>query len=168
LIVDIWYQGFVRMNAGVEWAIHCCVDLALTGPELAVSAARFAARYDLPAAYLNKQLQALVRAGILTSTPGPRGGFRLARRPSRISLLDVVVAIEGADDAFQCTQILNAVPGADPSVDYQKYCLVSKAMRSAELVYRRELRAQTIAHLKAAVEHRTPDAPTLTRRSLTT
>lgn len=155
------------MNAGVEWAVHCCVDLAITGQDQAVSAARFAARYGLPAAYLNKQLQALVRAGILTSTPGPRGGFRLARRPSKITLLDVIVAIEGADDAFQCTQILKATPGADPSLDYQSYCLVSKAMRAAELVYRRELKAQTIAHLKAAVERRTPNAPTLTRRSLT-
>ena len=49
---------------------------------------------DLPPAYLNKQLQALVRAGILSSTPGPRGGFRLARRLEDISVLDVVVAGE--------------------------------------------------------------------------
>lgn len=61
----------------------------------AVSAARLAAWHDLPAAYLNKQLQALARAGIVTSTPGPRGGFRLARPLDAISLMDVVAAVEG-------------------------------------------------------------------------
>ncbi|WP_240802579.1 Rrf2 family transcriptional regulator [Streptomyces sp. A0642] len=40
-------------------------------------------------------MQALVRAGILSSTPGARGGFQLARLPERITLMDVVTAIEG-------------------------------------------------------------------------
>lgn len=64
----------MRMSEGVEWAIHSCLNLTWLEPGEAVTAARMAAFYALPAAYLNKQLQALARAGILTSTPGPRGG----------------------------------------------------------------------------------------------
>ncbi|WP_280206483.1 Rrf2 family transcriptional regulator, partial [Nocardia cyriacigeorgica] len=37
--------------------------------------------------------------------PGARGGFELARRPERITLMDVVSAIEGPDEAFRCTEI---------------------------------------------------------------
>lgn len=100
------------MSEGVEWALHSCVNLAWSGPDRAVSAARLAAWHDLPAAYLNKQLQALARAGIVSSTPGPRGGFRLARPLDAISLMDVVAAVEGPDEAFRCAEIRQQGPGS--------------------------------------------------------
>ncbi len=151
------------MNEGVEWALHSCVNLCFI-PGEAVTAKRLAAFYELPTAYLNKQLQALTRAGILSSTSGPKGGFQLARRPEKISLLDVVVAIDGADDAFRCTEILKAGPGADSKADYRKICLVSQAMHKAELTYRRELSGQTIADIVAQVEQTYPDTAGNTRR----
>ncbi|TDU90728.1 BadM/Rrf2 family transcriptional regulator [Kribbella voronezhensis] len=152
----------MKMNEGVEWALHSCVNLCFI-PGEAVTAKRLAAFYDLPAAYLNKQLQALAKAGILSSTSGPKGGFQLARRPDKITLLDVVIAIDGADDAFRCTEILHAGPGADPKADYRKTCLVSQAMRKAELTYRRELASQTIADIVAQVESTYPDSADNTR-----
>lgn len=157
----------MKMNEGVEWALHSCVNLTWVDGDRAVAAARLAAFYELPAAYLNKQLQALARAGILTSTSGPRGGFRLARAPERITLMDIVTAIEGPEDAFRCTEILRKGPGGDPSVDYRATCLVSQAMGRADLAWRRELASQTVADLKASVEATYPDAPERTRRRLT-
>lgn len=150
------------MNEGVEWAMHSCVNLSWL-PGEAVTAKRLAAFYDLPTAYLNKQLQALTRAGILSSVSGPKGGFQLARDPRNITLLDIVVAIDGADDAFRCTEILKHGPGADPRADYREICLVSQAMRAAELNYRRELAGQTIADIAARVEAQSPAAPANTR-----
>ncbi|MDX3000966.1 Rrf2 family transcriptional regulator [Kribbella solani] len=154
------------MNEGVEWAMHSCVNLSWM-PGAAVTAKRLAAFYDLPTAYLNKQLQALTRAGILTSVSGPKGGFQLARDPKNISLLDIVVAIDGPDEAFRCTQILKAGPAADPKVDYTKACLISQAMRSAELTYRRELSSQSIADIAARVVTYTPGAPDNVRNHFT-
>lgn len=153
----------MRMNEGVEWAIHSCLNLTWLEPGEAVTAARLAAYYELPAAYLNKQLQALARAGILTSTPGPRGGFRLARSPQDISLLDVVTAIEGPEEAFRCEQILKKGPGEHEGVDYRRRCFVSQAMRRAEMAWRRELAGQTLADLRSTVEHRLPSVPGETR-----
>jgi Rrf2 family protein len=146
------------MNEGVEWAMHSCVNLSWV-PGEAVTAKRLAAFYSLPTAYLNKQLQALTRAGILTSVSGPKGGFQLARDPWNITLLDIVVAIDGADEAFRCTEILKEGPGADPKADYTKICLISQAMRAAELTYRRELASQTIADIAERVVSLTPQAP---------
>ncbi len=153
----------MKMNEGVEWAMHSCVNLSWL-PGEAVTAKRLAAFYDLPTAYLNKQLQALTRAGILSSVSGPRGGFQLARDPRDISLLDIVVAIDGGEDAFRCAEILKDGPGADPQADYRKICLVSQAMRAAELNYRRELAGQSIADIVTRVEEQFPTTPEDTRR----
>src|SRR5687768_17117966 len=123
----------MKMNEGVEWALHSCVNLCWI-PGETVTAKKLAAFYELPTAYLNKQLQALSRAGIMSSTSGPKGGFQLAKRPEEITLLDVVVAIDGPENAFRCTQILKAGPGADPKADYRKTCLIAGSMRQAEVV----------------------------------
>lgn len=152
----------MKMNEGVEWALHSCVNLCFI-PGEAVTAKRLAAFYNLPTAYLNKQLQALTRAGILTSTSGPKGGFQLARRPDKISVLDVATAIDGPEDAFRCTQILKDGPGADPQADYRKICVVSQSMRKAELTYRRELAGKTIADLVNQVETSYPETADNTR-----
>ncbi|MEV6969538.1 Rrf2 family transcriptional regulator [Hamadaea sp. NPDC051192] len=147
------------MSEGVEWAVHSCLNLTWLPSGQAVPAAKLAAFYGLPAAYLNKQLQALARAGIVTSASGPRGGFQLARSPETITLLDIVVAIEGADAAFRCEQLLKQGPGADSTVDYRQSCLVSQAMSRADLAWRKELAGQTLAGLKTQVEQRYPATP---------
>src|SRR5690606_15711368 len=95
----------MKMGEGVEWSLHCCVTLTWAEEHWPVPIARLAAWFDLPVEYLKKRLQALVRAGILTSAPGVRGGFGLARPPEQITLLDVVTAIEGGTDPFRCTEI---------------------------------------------------------------
>jgi Rrf2 family protein len=147
----------MKMNEGVEWATHCCLNLSWAEPQR-VTAAKLAAFYDLPTAYLNKQLQALARAGIVSSTSGPRGGFQLARSPQNISLLDVMVAIEGAELAFRCTDIRQHGPagGMGTAADFRRPCAVSHAMRGAELTWRRELAAVTIADIAATVEGNNP------------
>ncbi|WP_129841652.1 Rrf2 family transcriptional regulator [Streptomyces sp. RFCAC02] len=153
----------MRMSEGVEWALHSCLNLTWVEPGEARTAARLAAFYDLPAAYLNKQLQALARAGIVTSTPGPRGGFRLARPPERITVLDVVTAIEGPGDAFRCSGLLRNGPEGRDDVDYARSCHVSQTMRRAELAWRRELAGQTLADLRDDVERSHPGTPARTR-----
>jgi Rrf2 family protein len=153
----------MRMSEGVEWALHSCLNLTWAEPGEAMTAARLAAFYDLPAAYLNKQLQALARAGILSSSPGPRGGFRLARVPERITLLDVVTAIEGGVEAFRCTQVLRQGPDGREDVDYGALCVISQSMRRAELAWRKELAGTTLADIRATVEERHPGTPERTR-----
>ncbi|MFC7534510.1 RrF2 family transcriptional regulator [Actinoplanes sp. GCM10030250] len=149
----------MKMSEGVEWALHTCLNLTWSPDDQAVPAGKLAAFYELPPAYLNKQMQALARAGIVTSTPGPRGGFRLARGPERITLLDVVVAIEGAEEAFRCNELLKKGPGADPGVDYRQACRISQAMRRADLAWRKELAGVTLADIKASVEEQHPATP---------
>ncbi|MFI6395171.1 RrF2 family transcriptional regulator [Nonomuraea sp. NPDC050547] len=146
----------MRMNEGVEWALHSCVNMTWLDPEEAITAKKLAAFYELPAAYLNKQLQSLVKAGILTSISGPRGGFRLARRPDQITLLDIVTAIEGREDAFRCEGILRKGPGGRDDVDYRAHCEISVAMRQADLAWRTSLAGRTVADIAATVQRKHP------------
>lgn len=54
-----------------------------------------AKEYGIPLEYLLKILQQLVKANVLRSKRGPRGGFSLARIPKKISLIDIVESVEG-------------------------------------------------------------------------
>lgn len=154
----------MRMSEGVEWALHSCLNLAWIGPERAVTAARLAAYHELPAAYLNKQLQALSRAGILGSVSGPKGGFRLARPLDRITLMDVVAAIEGPEEAFRCSEIRQQGPGAGPAGTSTAACAIAEAMAKAELAWRRELAARTLDDIRLQAERQAPTAPDRIRR----
>lgn len=52
-------------------------------------------KYDIPLEYLLKILQQLVRVNVLRSKRGPRGGFSLARPPRKITMLQIVEAVDG-------------------------------------------------------------------------
>lgn len=140
----------------MEWAVHSCVNMAWTPAGEAVNSARLAEYYQLPGAYLNKQLQALVRAGILGSVSGPRGGFYLARRPENVTVLDIVLALEGPDPVFRCEGIMGKVPDAETGQNFVRSCLISQTMRQAELAWRQALARQTVAGIADSMERRFP------------
>ncbi len=120
-----------------------------------VPAARLAEAYELPAAYLSKQLQALSRAGITESVPGARGGVRLTRPAEEISLMDVVAAVEGTENAFVCTEIRQqGMNSAVSEREFAQPCAIAHAMRTAELAWRRHLAATTIGDLADATPAR--------------
>ncbi|MGW4355345.1 RrF2 family transcriptional regulator [Nocardia sp. NPDC004582] len=138
------------MGEGVEWGLHCCVALAWLDDHAPIATARLAEIFELPPEYLKKRLQPLVREGILESMPGARGGYRLARAPERITLMDVVAAVEGRTEAFRCTEIRRRGAGAARgSEEFAKPCGIAAAMGRAELAWRRELTAQTVADVMA-------------------
>lgn len=56
---------------------------------------RIAKEYKIPLEYLLKILQQLVRANVLRSKRGPRGGFNLAKPPKKITMLQIVEAVDG-------------------------------------------------------------------------
>ncbi len=155
----------MRMSEGVEWATHTCVLLDWLGRSEPVPTARLAAAYDLPPPYLNKQLQALVRAGILTSARGKGGGFRLARSLHDITLFDVVQAIEGPDPAFRCREIRRCGMGAgSPPSGFRSPCAIAAAMHEAEESWRQALRARTLASVRDDAERQQPALVDAARR----
>lgn len=156
----------MKLGQGVEWALHACVNLAWAGPDRPLPVATLAELNGLPAPYLNKQLQALARAGVLTSTSGARGGFSLARSAASITVLDVVQAVDGAEGAFRCTEIRRQGPLAASARATRTPCRIASVMGRAESAWRAELAAVTIADLDAAVASDSPQTPVRIRRWL--
>lgn len=72
---------------------------------------------SVPRPYLAKIVNALVRAGLLTSKRGVGGGIALAREPGAITLLQIVEAIEGPEWLGECLLGMNdcASDGACPT-----------------------------------------------------
>ncbi len=141
----------MKLSDGVEWSLHCCSVLALLPAGVALPAGRLAEFHGVPPAYLAKHLQAMARAGIVTSVQGPGGGYRLARSAGSISLLDVVDAVEGGEPAFRCTEIRRRGPARVGAGAYVKPCGIARAMGRAEDAWRDSLSRDTIADLLAGL-----------------
>jgi Rrf2 family protein len=135
------------MSEGVEWVLHSCTILAALPEGQTLPAARLAEFHDVPAAYLAKHLQATTAAGITASVPGPQGGYRLARPPAEIPLLEIVIAVDGDDPAFRCTEIRQKGPVTGPPATYRAKCGIARAMWRAEDAWRAELQRTTVADL---------------------
>jgi Rrf2 family protein len=136
----------VKLSEGVEQAIHSVAMLASLQADGVLSAAALAAFHGVSTSYLLKHLQALSGAKILSSLPGPTGGYRLARTPGQISLLDIVLAVEGAAPAFRCAEIRQRGPNPLPGKPSAP-CQINSAMLRAERAYRDELRRVSIADI---------------------
>jgi Rrf2 family protein len=141
----------VKLPESTEWVLHAATSLALLGPGAAASAGQLAGHYDLPAAYLAKQLQSLVRAGVLSAATGPRGGFRLARPAGQITMLEVVEAVDGGSPFYTCNEIRQKGRLATPPEQCREACGLAARMAEAEAAWRQSLRAVTIADIAASL-----------------
>jgi Rrf2 family protein len=148
----------MKLSDGVEWGVHVCTLLAVLPPDSALPAARLAEYHGVPSAYLAKHLQALAGAGVLDTVKGPRGGYRLARPPAEITVLDVVEAIDGAEPAFRCAEIRRRGPAAVPAREYTLPCGIHRAFTRADAAWRDELADTTIASLVIGVMQEAPHA----------
>ena len=83
--------------------------LALARPEAhQLTAATLADATGIPAGYVPQVMGDLVRAGLVANRRGRTGGYRLARLPAEVSLLDIVEAVEG--DGRRRTCVLRGGP----------------------------------------------------------
>jgi Rrf2 family protein len=140
----------MRLSEPVEWALHCAVVLADLPPDRALTASRLAEFHGVPAAYLAKAMQALSREGLVETSPGRRGGYRLGRSAATITLLDIVLAVEGDDPAFRCQEIRKR--GSVQSERYTPMCSIAAAMQRAERAWRAELASVTVADISSGLD----------------
>ncbi|MGC4393635.1 RrF2 family transcriptional regulator [Agrobacterium sp. M50-1] len=137
----------MKLGDGVEQAIHSVGMLAGLSEGGVLSAAALAEFHGVSTSYLLKHLQSLSNSGIVATVPGPKGGYRLARTTDRITLLDIVLAVEGPQPAFRCAEIRQRGPNPLPGRYFTKPCGINAAMLKAEKAYRAELAKTTIADI---------------------
>ncbi|UCI09816.1 RrF2 family transcriptional regulator [Mesorhizobium sp. B1-1-8] len=129
----------MKLGEGVEAAIHCAATLASVEGNSTMPGAALAEAFGLSPSYLLKHLNQLTAARILESVPGPAGGYRLAQPAERVTLLDIVLAVEGREPAFRCAEIRQRGPVKIDASAYVKPCGINVAMLKAERAYRAAL-----------------------------
>jgi len=93
----------LRLSKKADYALMAVRHLALKSGPSSASAREIAEQYDIPIELMAKVLQRLVRAGLLISTQGTRGGYTLGRPAASISVGDVIQAIDGPFTVTACS-----------------------------------------------------------------
>jgi Rrf2 family protein len=93
----------LRLSKKADYALMAMKHLAVRPEGASASAREIAEQYDIPVELLAKVLQRLARRGLLTSLQGTRGGYRLARPTTRISVADIIQAIDGPLTVTACS-----------------------------------------------------------------
>jgi Rrf2 family iron-sulfur cluster assembly transcriptional regulator len=86
-----------RLSKKTMFAIEAVLDVACHVGDHPVRSGDITERQRIPKRYLEQVLQHLVRAGILSGKRGPRGGYRLGRDKSRITLGEVVRVVRNLE-----------------------------------------------------------------------
>jgi Rrf2 family protein len=85
----------LKLTKKADYGLIALKHLAVSGRAGAASAKEIADAYGMPLPLLAKILQKLTKTGLLVSLPGSSGGYKLAKRPEKISALEVIHAIDG-------------------------------------------------------------------------
>ena len=93
----------LRLSKKADYALLAMRHLAAHADREAVSARELAETYDIPSELLAKVLQRLVRARLLASHQGIRGGYGLARAARDVSVAEVIQAIDGPLTVTACS-----------------------------------------------------------------
>lgn len=92
----------MKYSQATNYALHTMLYFVALPLGHTVGVQQLAAWQTLSPTYLSKILTKLVQAGLLESTPGIHGGYKLAKQKEDLSFLDVIQAIEGTASLFHC------------------------------------------------------------------
>lgn len=85
----------MRVSAKVDYAVRAAIELAGSDRNSPVKGDRIASAQDIPMKFLENILSELRRGGLVGSRRGTDGGYWLARPPAKITVADIIRAVEG-------------------------------------------------------------------------
>ena len=116
-----------RLSKKVEYGLIAVKHMAAIPQDIPSSAKDISEKYQLPYDLLSKILQKLKKAGILDSVQGINGGYVLSKNPDKLSLAEVINAIEGD------TYILDCGKHEDPeSCSIFETCILSSPLKKIQ------------------------------------
>lgn len=101
----------MRLTTKGRFAVTAMVDLATRGGRGPVTLAGISERQSISLSYLEQLFGKLRRNGIVDSVRGPGGGYCLARPSAKISIAEIVVAVDEPLDATSCGERGNCHEG---------------------------------------------------------
>ena len=103
----------MRLSKKSRYGLRALVDLSVRAKEEQISLNSIAERNNISLQYLEQVFAALRRAGIVKSIKGPQGGYLLDKDADKITVLEIVKALEGSyeledeeiSDKIECKEI---------------------------------------------------------------
>lgn len=92
----------MRLTTKGRFAVTAMLDLALNEVDRPVTLAGISERQEISLSYLEQLFSRLRRNGLVKSVRGPGGGYRIARPLDKISVSDIITAVDEQIDATQC------------------------------------------------------------------
>lgn len=93
----------MHVSKEVDYGLRAVIVIA-SNPDGHLTSKEISKRFQIPCNFLALILPKLVRAGLVVSIQGPKGGYKLAKTPREISFLQVVEALEGPLELIDCNQ----------------------------------------------------------------
>lgn len=147
----------LRLSKKSDYALMAMKHLATRADGAAsVSAREISEAYDIPLELLAKVLQRLVRARLLLSVQGTRGGYRLSRGASGISVADVIQAVDGPVTVTACST-------DDHNCDQYSKCSIRDPLWKIKNRILEALNTVSVAEMAAEVAAPAPAPPTVSR-----
>jgi len=135
---------------GVEQGLHCLLVLAGQEAKDNVTVRDLAEFQGVSASFAAKLFTKLAEAGVVEAGEGLRGGYRLARPATDITVLEVADAIEGRKPIFRCREVRRGCVlygDSPPAWATSGVCEIHRAMLEAEEAMRASLAGVTVQDL---------------------
>jgi len=92
----------MRLTTKGRFAVTAMLDLALNEAGRPVTLTTISERQDISLSYLEQLFSRLRKSGLVKSVRGPGGGYRLGLDPKKVSVSDIIRAVDEQIDATQC------------------------------------------------------------------
>lgn len=146
-------------SSGVEYGIHCLVNMVdENGSPVEMSVREASKLQGVPYDYLGKIFTKFSKAGLVESSEGRKGGYKLARSPKSISVLDIAQAIDGKKSIFECKEVrqkMDIFSEQTPKWACEGMCGIHSVMRNAQSLMELELSKHSIYSLAQQMHAKT-------------
>ena len=131
----------MQITLEADYAVRCLVYLKNNREKVSVLG-DISERTRIPQAFLSKILQKMIRRGLVKSTKGKNGGFRLAKDPAAVSVYDIMLAVCGGGGVLNLVCGKSKVPCA-----FLKCCKIHDVWEDLGRTIRSILEARKLSQL---------------------
>jgi Rrf2 family protein len=132
----------LRFTKRADYGLMAIHYIAINDGFGAVSAKRIAEEFAIPPELMAKILQRLAKQGLVVSTNGPKGGYALARRPTKITVGQVIRALEGPINIVSCLE--------DSECPQMEKCNLRRPVHKIQAAISQVLDTMSLAELTSA------------------
>ncbi|NQX58404.1 RrF2 family transcriptional regulator [Paenibacillus qinlingensis] len=125
----------MKYSQATDYALHAMLFLVNSEADKPVGVQLLAEKLNVSQTYLSKLMTKLVKAGLIHSSSGAYGGYRIKHNRQDISFLDIIRAIEGTASLFEC------------SFNHGNGCQIQQVVMDAERQLEQYLASKKIADL---------------------